>query len=38
MSYRNPQQNVDTQSGQAFANLQNTVAGAFGGIVQTRNC
>jgi hypothetical protein len=34
MSYRNPQQNVDTQSGQAFANLQRTVAGAFGGIVQ----
>lgn len=34
MSYRNPQQNVDTQSGQAFANLQRTIAGTFGGIVQ----
>lgn len=34
MSYRNPQQNIDTQSGQAFANLQRTVAGTFGGIVQ----
>ena len=34
MSYRNPQQNVDTQSAQGIANLQRTVAGAFGGIVQ----
>ena len=34
MSYRNPQQNVDTQSAQGIANLQKTVAGAFGGIVQ----
>ena len=34
MSYRNPQQNVDTQSAQGFANLQRTIAGTFGGIVQ----
>jgi len=34
MSYRNPQQNVDTQSAQGIANLQRTIAGTFGGIVQ----
>jgi len=34
MSYRNPQQNVDTQSAQGIANLQRTIAGTFGGVVQ----
>ena len=29
MSYRNPQQVVDTQSAQHFANLQNTISGTF---------
>lgn len=32
MSYRNPQQVVDTQSGQAFAELQKTISGTFAGV------
>jgi|14_taG_2_1085336.scaffolds.fasta_scaffold04774_1 hypothetical protein len=32
MSYRNPQQVVDTQSGQAFADLQKTISGTFAGV------
>ena len=35
MSYRNPQQVVDTQSGQAFADLQKTISGAFAGVAST---
>ena len=30
MSYRNPTQVVDTQTGQHYANLQKTIAGSFG--------
>ena len=30
MSYRNPAQAVDTQTGQHYANLQKTIAGSFG--------
>jgi hypothetical protein len=30
MSYRNPKQVVDTQTGQHYANLQKTIAGSFG--------
>ena len=32
MSYRNPQQVVDTQSGQAFVDLQKTISGTFAGV------
>jgi hypothetical protein len=35
MSYRNPKQVVDTQSGQAFADLQRTISGTFAGIADT---
>ena len=35
MSYRNPQQVVDTQSGQAFADLQKTISGTFAGVADT---
>ena len=30
MSYRNPTQVVDTQTGQAYADLQKTIAGSAG--------
>ena len=35
MSYRNPQQVVDTQSGKAFADLQRTISGTFAGVADT---
>ena len=35
MSYRNPQQVVDTQSGKAFADLQKTISGTFAGVADT---
>ena len=35
MSYRNPQQVVDTQSGKAFTDLQRTISGVFTGVADT---
>lgn len=35
MSYRNPTQVVDTQTGQHYANLQKTIAGSFGNYVNS---
>ena len=35
MSYRNPQQHVDTTTSQHFQNLQTTIAGAFGGVAKS---
>jgi hypothetical protein len=35
MSYRNPTQVVDTQTGQAYADLQKTIAGSFGNYAKS---
>ena len=35
MSYRNPTQVVDTQTGQHYANLQKTIAGSFGNYAKS---
>ena len=35
MSYRDPQQHVDTTTSQHFQNLQTTIAGAFGGVAKS---
>lgn len=34
MSYRNPQQVIDTQTGQHFRNLQNVISSTFAGVAQ----
>ena len=35
MSYRNPQQYVDTTTAKSFQNLQQTIAGSFAGVAQS---
>ena len=35
MSYRNPTQVVDTQTGKAYADLQKTIAGSFGNYAKS---
>ncbi len=35
MSYRNPQQHVDTTTSQHFQNLQATIAGAYAGVAKS---
>lgn len=34
MSYRNPQQVIDTQTGQHYRNLQNVISSTFAGVAQ----
>ena len=35
MSYRNPQQVIDTQTGQHYRNLQNVISSTFAGVAQS---
>ena len=35
MSYRNPQQVIDTQTGQHYRNLQNIISSTFAGVAQS---